>query len=402
MVNQGHTQRNTARLVVLQTHPIQYYAPLYRALAGRGRIQIKVIYLSDVGVKPYRDPGFDRQVAWDIPLLEGYDFRILQAGKAIAGSGFWDRRDPSLAEILNEERPDWLLLYGYASVMNWQAVAWARRHGARVAYYSDTNIRLMRRGWRVLARKVALRWFFSRVDAFFSPGEANFDYLRYFGVDPSTIVWCPFAIDTARFKSARAKVGDAPVDFIWAGKMIALKRPLDFVSAVEELVKRGRVPIRASMIGSGPSLETVRKAACNLVAQGILEFRGFVNQSDMPAELCRGRIFVFSSEHDQYGIAATEAAACGMALIVADVNGCVGQHAAARPGSNALTYAAGNVGALADCMEKLLTDAVQLRSLREASQAIAAEHDVDRAASIVESAIDVRRWEDHSRPGAVV
>ena len=373
--------------MVLQTHPIQYYAPLYRALAERGRVELKVIYLSDAGVEPYQDPGFGRQVAWDIPLLEGYDFRILQASKAIAGSGFWARRNPRLTEILYEERPDWVLVYGYASAMNWHAVAWARRHGAGVAYYSDTNIRLMRRGWRMLAKQMALRWFFSRIDAFLSPGEANFDYLRYFDVDPSKIFWCPFAIDTARFKTALSKAGDGPVDFIWAGKMIALKRPLDFVFAVGELVKRGHVRVKASMIGSGPLLETVRQAAGNLVAQGNLEFRGFVNQLGMPAELWRGRSFVFSSEHDQYGIATTEAAACGMALIVADINGCVGEHASARPGSNALTYAAGNVGALADCMEKLLTDSGKLRSLREASRAVAAEHDVLRAASVIESVV---------------
>jgi glycosyltransferase involved in cell wall biosynthesis len=382
------------RLVVLQTHPIQYYAPLYRALAERGRIQIKVIYLSDAGVKPYQDPGFGRQVAWDIPLLEGYDSRILQADKAIAGSGFWRHRDSRLSQVLREERPDWLLIYGYASVMNWQAVSWAHKHDVSVAYQSDSNVRVMRRGWRMLAKKKALRWFFSRVNAFFSPGEANFDYLQHFDADPAKIVWCPFAIDFFRFHTAVPRANDGGVDFVWASKMIPHKRPLDFVHALEELVKRGHVDIKAAMIGSGPLLEAVREAAGDLLSEGILELRGFVNQSDMPAELCRGRIFVFSSERDPYGLAATEAAACGMALIVADINGCVGEHASARPGVNALTYAAGNVGALANCMETLLTNAAQLRSFREASQAIAAEHDVGRATSIIESVIDCRRLAD--------
>ena len=37
------------RLVVISTHPIQYYAPLYRCIAERGVVDIKVIYLSDAG-----------------------------------------------------------------------------------------------------------------------------------------------------------------------------------------------------------------------------------------------------------------------------------------------------------------------------------------------------------------
>jgi glycosyltransferase involved in cell wall biosynthesis len=377
-----------ARLVVLQTHPIQYYAPLYRALAERARVEVKVVYLSDVGVGPHDDPGFGRQVAWDIPLLEGYEFRILQPGKAIAGSGFWDRRDSRLAQILAAERPDWLLLYGYASLMNWQALVWARKHGVRVAYQSDSNARLMRRGWQVLSKQMALRWFFNRIEAFLSPGEANFDYLRFFGVEPDKIVWCPFAIDVLRFQSAMASGNEGSVEFVWASKMIPHKRPLDFLRAVEELWQRGHVDVKAALIGSGPQLETVRRAAESLVARGAVEFRGFINQSEMPAELSRGRIFVFTSERDPFGLAATEAAACGMALIVADINGCVGDHASARPGVNALTYPAGNIKALAYCMETLLTNPAQLRLLREASLAVAAEHDVGRAAAIIESVVD--------------
>ena len=386
MGNSG-SQTKRAKLVVLQTHPIQYYAPLYRALAERGRIEVKVIYLSDAGAKLHQDPGFGQEVAWDVPLLEGYDFRILQSGKAIAHSSFWQRRDPRLARILGEERPDWLLVYGYASLMNWQVLAWARIHGVRVLYHSDSNIRIMRRGWRLLPKKMALRWFFRRIDAFLSPGEANFDYLRFFGARPDKIVWCPFAIDVQRFRAALPMTGETAIDFVWAGKMISLKRPLDFVLAVNELVKRGHLRVRSAMIGSGPLLEVMRETASDLVSRGNLEFRGFVNQSEMPRELRRGGTFVFASERDQYGLAATEAAACGMALIVADINGCVGEHASARTGKNALTYSAGDIRSLADCMEMLLTDPVRLASLREASLAIAADHDVSRAASIIESVV---------------
>jgi glycosyltransferase involved in cell wall biosynthesis len=391
----ANTHKQRAKLVVLQTHPIQYYAPIYRALAKRGRIEVKVLYLTDAGVKAHHDPGFGQQVAWDIPLLEGYDYRILKPGIGITNSSFWQRHDSSLAWILGEEQPDWILVYGYASRMNWSALSWARKHGVRVAYASDTNVRLMRHDWRMLAKKILVRLFFNRINAFFSPSDANRKYLEFFGTQASKIHWCPFAIEFDRFNSAPPPEDGARIDFVWLGKMIALKRPMDFVNAVNELVRRGHQQVTSLMIGSGPLLDSVHEAAGAMVAKCTISFPGFVNQSKIPTELRRGQIFVFTSEHDQYGLAVTEAAACGLALIVADINGCVGEAGSARPGTNALTYPAGNDQALADCMEALLTDPERLRTMQDASVAIAAEHDINRAAAIIESVI-INETKDHA------
>ena len=76
------------RLVVISTHPIQYYAPLYRCIAERGVVDIKVIYLSDAGAVAHEDEGFSRKVEWDVPLLAGYDFRVLQPGTPITSRWF--------------------------------------------------------------------------------------------------------------------------------------------------------------------------------------------------------------------------------------------------------------------------------------------------------------------------
>src|SRR5450756_1994369 len=61
------------RLAVLNSHPIQYFAPLYRRIAATGDIDITVYYCSRQGVeRGYVDPGFGHEVIWDVPLLEGY------------------------------------------------------------------------------------------------------------------------------------------------------------------------------------------------------------------------------------------------------------------------------------------------------------------------------------------
>lgn len=369
------------KLVILQTHPIQYYAPLYKALSEHGGLEVKVLYLTDSGAHSYYDAGFQMEVEWDLPLLDGYDHVILQPGASISGRGFWSRSDASLIKVLEQERPDWLLVYGYASRMNWVAILWAARHGIKIAYSSDSNGRIRRPRLRTAVKWPVVRSFFSMIAVFFSPGEANRDYLSRFGVDAERIHWCPFAIDANRFISDPSRKRE--IDFLWAGKLIDRKRPVDFVLALKELKHRGHSGISARLIGQGDGFSNLAELADDLKREGILELPGFVNQSMMPAEYRRAGVFVFSSEAEPYGLAATEAAAAGAALVVADGIGCVGSNSAAQPGRNALIYPTGDLSRLSDAMERLLVDEHLRTQMQSASENIGRAHDVAHAAKII-------------------
>ena len=77
-------------VVVVHSHPIQYFAPLYAQLAKRG-VQLKVWYCSDESIRGSLDKEFGTAVKWDIPLLEGYNFRFLRnfSWKPSVHKGFW-------------------------------------------------------------------------------------------------------------------------------------------------------------------------------------------------------------------------------------------------------------------------------------------------------------------------
>lgn len=378
------------RLVVLSTHPIQYYAPLYRCLAQRGAVKIKAIYLSDAGSVAHHDAGFARSVAWDIPLLDGYEFSVLQTATDITGRSFWARYDSRLIETLASAQPDWLLVYGYASRMNWVAVRWACRRATRVLYCSDSNIRDPQALRRVRIKRVVLGYYFRLVDMFLATSEANVDYLVRFGADPSHIRRIPFAIDVERFRRpAGSPIGSPRVyDFVWAGKLIDIKRAEDFVQALDLVGRRVKQPVRALIIGVGPRLCAIEDMAKRLPGNCSLEFAGFLNQSAMPTALQSAETLVFTSEQEAYGLIATEAAAAGLALIVASNIGCVGDSDLARPGVNAVTYRCGDIGQLAGEMEALLLDRDRRIRMQTASEAIAAMHDVDTAAECIERIVE--------------
>ena len=60
------------RIAVLNSHPIQYFAPLYAYLNAAPDLDVTVLYLSDVSIRGAKDSGFGREVKWDLDLLAGY------------------------------------------------------------------------------------------------------------------------------------------------------------------------------------------------------------------------------------------------------------------------------------------------------------------------------------------
>ena len=63
------------RLGVLATHPIQYHAPLYRALAQE--LDLTVYFAHEQTAEGQAAAGFGVACEWDVPLLDGYDYEFL-------------------------------------------------------------------------------------------------------------------------------------------------------------------------------------------------------------------------------------------------------------------------------------------------------------------------------------
>jgi hypothetical protein len=66
------------RVVFVNTHPIQYFAPLYADLNRTGDLSVTALYLSDYSVRGANDRGFEEIVKWDVDLLAGYKARFVR------------------------------------------------------------------------------------------------------------------------------------------------------------------------------------------------------------------------------------------------------------------------------------------------------------------------------------
>jgi hypothetical protein len=115
------------RLGIFASHPIQYFAPLWRALAATPELDVLVHFFSDQSVRGGVDSGFGVAVAWDVPVLDGYASRFISRKADLSQPA--SVRLPSPKRLLQEGQFDQVMIHGYAYRFERQVVQTARRLG---------------------------------------------------------------------------------------------------------------------------------------------------------------------------------------------------------------------------------------------------------------------------------
>ena len=86
------------RLAIFETHPIQYKVPWFRALAAHPDIDLTVFYCMIPDARQ-QGAGFGVDFHWDIPLLEGYRYVVLEnVAKRPGVTHFLGCDTPSIAD----------------------------------------------------------------------------------------------------------------------------------------------------------------------------------------------------------------------------------------------------------------------------------------------------------------
>src|SRR5258708_7201810 len=103
------------RLAIITTHPIQYYAPVFKLLQERQQLTIMVFYTWGEGAEVKYDPGFGATIAWDIPLLDGYPFTWVYNTACDPGSHHYKGIiNPGLIQQVQQWEADAILVFGWA------------------------------------------------------------------------------------------------------------------------------------------------------------------------------------------------------------------------------------------------------------------------------------------------
>ncbi|MDP9046837.1 MAG: glycosyltransferase family 4 protein [Bacteroidota bacterium] len=379
------------KLAIITTHPVQYYAPLFKLLHQRQRISIKVFYTwGEVALNKY-DPGFDKIIKWDMPLLDGYPHEWAKNTSKDAGSHHFEGIvNPELINQINAWRPDTILVYGWGYNSHLKVL----RHFKNkipVFFRGDSTLLDEVKGLKGILKTLFLKWVYKHIDCAFYVGANNKAYFKRYGLEESQLRFAPHAIDNDRFAAERKDevtllkrelhINEEDCVVLFAGKFEHKKAPALLLEAFLNLNSPG---VHLLFVGNGPLEQQLKDKAIGKVN---VHFMNFQNQLRMPViyQVCDLFCLPSRGPNETWGLAINEAMAAGKAILVSDKVGCAID--LVKVGVNGLIFKASDINSLTEKLHELPRNKSLLLDYGKQSKMIIKDWNFTNAAAAFEKKI---------------
>ena len=350
------------RVVAVETHPIQYKAPLFRQLAADPRFDLTVLYAM-IPDSAQQGDGFGVSFEWDVPLLGGYSHEELENRTAEPSvSRFSGCDTPGVLNWLKQNRPDVVLVNGWVVKTCLQTLLACRRLGIPCIVRGEANLLRPRAWWKHAVHRCLLPWY----SAFLAIGSASRDFYRFHRRRDASIFLAPYAVDNRFFAEQAAaqrpnrsqlraglKIPCEALVFLFVGKLEEKKHPLDLLDALAGLSPEERSRAHVLVAGDGPLMEACRLRAAEEALP--VSFAGFVNQTRLPELYAAADVLALPSDAGEtWGLVVNEAMASGLPAVVSTSVGCAQDLIVG--GRTGFSFEVGDVDALRDCMRRYLAE----------------------------------------------
>jgi len=406
---QGVVGRDRHRVLLVCTHPVQYFAPILQHMAGHPNLDIQVAYCSMQGAYAGMDPEFGIEVAWDVPLLEGYLWMHAPNRSWREGLGrFWGLLNPGLWSLIREGGHDAvILLTGYRYASFWIALAAAKFSGKAVLFGTDASELRPRDGrtWKSVVKRWLWPILFRHADVVIVPSTRGVELMRSLGLPIDRIVLTPYVVNNEWWSERAATVDRAAVRRAWGvpetapvvlfcAKLQSWKRPQDLLRAFAASGVPGAHLIFA---GDGPLREELGAEVRSLGLNGQVHFVGFANQTELPGIYCSSDLMVLPSEYEPFGVVVNEAMLCGCPVAVSDRVGAGADLISA--GQNGFVFPLGDIDSLAVILREALMVPHRLRAFGDAARRrMHSWAPSDNINAVVRAVALARKLKEDSRP----
>lgn len=383
------------RVAIFTTHPIQYQAPWFRALAATGNVEVR-IFFSYVPDAIEQGIGFGRALTWDIPLRDGYPNEVLESRHMPSFvPAFARRRVRGIGKALDGFKPHAALVLGWQELSLVAAMLACRRRRIPTILRGESNA-LRERPWYVSAIH---RAFFSQFDAFLAIGRANADLYRRCGIPDERIITSGYFVDNELFSSSaealrrdrgsireRWSISPDSVVFAFVGKLEPKKCVMHFLEALRIASDHG-APVHGLIVGTGIEMQEARTF---VEGTGVkVSFAGFLNQREIAQAYVAADALVLPSDFGEtWGLVVNEAMATGLPAIVSDRIGSAND--LVLNGETGYVFRHGSRRDLAEAIERLAqSEHDRLRMGASAKQRVFAEFSIASAVEGTRKAVEI-------------
>ncbi len=366
------------RILLLCAHPVQYSAPVFRRMANYPSLDVTVAYCSLQGAERALDPDFGIEVAWDIPLLEGYRWvQLPNHALSRTEQSFFGLVNFSVWRFIRAGKFDAVAIFtGYKPATFWIAALAAKLSHSVLMFGTDAhNLKSQDgRNWKRAVKKFLWPGLFKMANVAIAPSSGTVALMHSLGLADERIAMLPYVVDNERWIAEAKKIDrsairrawnipeDAPV-VLFCAKLKPWKRPQDLLRAFAKADVPGAYLVYA---GEGSMRKQLEDEARALGMAQRTRFLGFANQGALPGIYASCDLLVLPSEYDAFGVVVNEAMLCGCGVIVSDRVGA--KYDLVREGETGFVFPCGDVNALAALLTKTLGSPELLRKLGEAAR----------------------------------
>ncbi len=366
------------RVLLLCEHPVQYNTILWSLQARHPKLDPLVAYCNLRGAQAAMHPDFGVEVKWDVPVLEGYSWKLIPPAKARENGGgrpgFFSRK---LSRLVRDGGFDAIYVGGYYFPEAWRVLLAAKRLGIPYILSTDVHSLESRRARNPITRaikKAIVGRIFRMAGAVSTGSSGATAYVQSLGVPADRIILGRNTVDNDWWAARAAEVDraairrtwnipvDAPV-VLFCAKLQSWKRPGDLLEAFA----RANVP-ESHLVFAGDGLlhGELEQHAASLDLANRVHFLGFVNQSGLPAVYVSSDLLVLPSDYEPFGLVVNEAMICGCPAVVSDRVGA--KYDLVQEGVTGSVFPCGDMDALARTLCSLLTDRPRLAQLSTAAR----------------------------------
>jgi len=318
------------RLAIISSHPIQYYAPWFKYMSSI--LDVHVFYMQESKKQGSAKGEFGTSFEWDVDLLEGYKYTFLKNTSKNPGVNNFKGCDvPEIYSTLKKGQFDAVLVMGWYLKGFLQAITACKIYKIPLLVRGDSKLDSSNSGLKKIIKKIFYPLFFKFFDVFLYVGEKNKEYLEYFGVPKTKLVFCPHFINQSFFSQNINNFNKAELikemnlreysfKLLFVGKFINKKRPLDILKALKTL-ENDVVDFELLFVGSG-DLEDELKTFCKSHTNLSVHFLGFMNQSQLPQIYGLSDALILPSQIETWGLVVNEAFALNTPAVVSADVGC--------------------------------------------------------------------------------
>jgi glycosyltransferase involved in cell wall biosynthesis len=376
-------------------HPIQYNIGIFRELEKLNSIDFKVIFEDNIGLNLVFVKEFSTVVKWDINLLEGYKYKFLNNISFNSMGGFFSRINPSVIKLIFTEKPDVIILHGYANLSDWMVFFTSKILGIKIIFRGEAVIKENEKlfHWKQKLKIFILPKFLKACDVVMYSCSGNKKYWEFYGVKESKLFSIPCAVDNDFFKEEggnflnkkneiRKELGVDIDDLIilFSARFTKRKRPLDLLKAVSKIENYN---ITVLFVGDGPERVNMENLAKENNIKAV--FTGFINQSEISKYYAISDVDIVISDYDPSPKSMNEAMNFELPIIVTDVVGTATD--LVKDGKNGYIVKVGDIDTLAKKIDYLNDNRNMANNMGKKSLEIVSEWTFKKDAYYINKAI---------------